>query len=585
MVDTSWRQTLLSAARGAWRELLLASLFINILALALPVFTLQIYDRVIGLAGLTTLIGLVLGMAVVTLFDWSLRTFRSKLVQRISLEIDVTVARGLFDQVSALPLRVLESRPGAYWQGLFRDVETIRNAASGPPITLMADLPFALLYVALIWIIATPVAWVITLAVLSYALFAWISAARLQRAAQAERSAGLSRDALVGEFVAGRSTLKALAMDRSFKPQWEEAQAHLVEKALGRGSNTDGSGNLALAMTTITTVAMTAFGALAVLDQKMSIGALIAANMLAGRVNGPLMQLFPAWKSVAAARASMKRMDEVFAIEPERLTSPVQFPRPSGLLQAENLTFRYIPDGQPTVDTVNITMKPGSMLGLAGRNGSGKSTLVKLLMGLYKPDVGRVMLDGADVSQFSRADLADWIGYVPQDPMLFTGTIRDNLLRAAPDIDDDALILASNRAGLHSFIIDLPDGYSTQIGEAGGRLAGGLRQRLALTRALLRDPPVLLLDEPSNNLDPMGEETLRRTLVELASSGRTIVVVSHSIQLLTACSVVALMDHGKVVQAGPPNDILPKLLGRRPGPQPVPNPNPQAAASPAGRPA
>lgn len=585
MVDTSWRETLLAAARGAWRELLLASLFINILALALPVFTLQIYDRVIGLAGLTTLIGLVLGMAVVTLFDWSLRTFRAKLVQRISLEIDVTVARGLFDQVSALPLRVLESRPGAYWQGLFRDVETIRNAASGPPITLMADLPFALLYVALIWIIATPVAWVITLAVLSYALFAWISAARLQRAAQAERSAGLSRDALVGEFVAGRSTLKALAMDRSFKPQWEEAQAHLVEKALGRGSNTDGSGNLALAMTTITTVAMTTFGALAVLDQKMSIGALIAANMLAGRVNGPLMQLFPAWKSVAAARASMKRMDEVFAIEPERLTSPVKFPRPSGLLQAENLTFRYIPDGQPTVDTVNITMKPGSMLGLAGRNGSGKSTLVKLLMGLYKPDTGRVMLDGADVSQFSRADLADWIGYVPQDPMLFTGTIRDNLLRAAPDIDDDALILASNRAGLHSFIIDLPDGYSTQIGEAGGRLAGGLRQRLALTRALLRDPPVLLLDEPSNNLDPMGEETLRRTLVELASSGRTIVVVSHSIQLLTACSVVALMDHGKVVQAGPPSDILPKLLGRRPGPQPVPNPNPQAAASPAGRPA
>jgi PrtD family type I secretion system ABC transporter len=585
MVDTSWRQTLLAAARGAWRELLLASLFINILALALPVFTLQIYDRVIGLAGLTTLIGLVLGMAVVTLFDWALRTFRSKLVQRISLEIDVTVARGLFDQVSALPLRVLESRPGAYWQGLFRDVETIRNAASGPPITLMADLPFALLYVALIWIIATPIAWVITLAVLAYALFAWISAARLQSAAQAERSAGLSRDALVGEFVAGRSTLKALAMDRSFKPQWEEAQAHLVEKALGRGANTDGSGNLALAMTTITTVAMTAFGALAVLDQKMSIGALIAANMLAGRVNGPLMQLFPAWKSLAAARASMKRMDQVFAIQPERLTSPVKFPRPSGLLQAENLTFRYIPDGQPTVDTVNITMKPGSMLGLAGRNGSGKSTLVKLLMGLYKPDTGRVMLDGADVSQFSRADLADWIGYVPQDPMLFTGTIRDNLLRAAPDIDDEALILASNRAGLHSFIIDLPDGYSTQIGEAGGRLAGGLRQRLALTRALLRDPPVLLLDEPSNNLDPMGEETLRRTLVELASGGRTIVVVSHSIQLLTACSVVALMDHGKVVQAGAPNDILPKLLGRRPGPQPVPNPNPQAAASPAGRPA
>lgn len=585
MVDTSWRQTLLAAARGAWRELLLASLFINILALALPVFTLQIYDRVIGLAGLTTLIGLVLGMAVVTLFDWALRTFRSKLVQRISLEIDVTVARGLFDRVSALPLRVLESRPGAYWQGLFRDVETIRNAASGPPITLMADLPFALLYVTLIWVIATPIAWVITLAVLAYAIFAWISAARLQSAAQAERSAGLSRDALVGEFVAGRSTLKALAMDRSFKPQWEEAQAHLVEKALGRGANTDGSGNLALAMTTITTVAMTAFGALAVLDQKMSIGALIAANMLAGRVNGPLMQLFPAWKSVAAARASMKRMDEVFAIEPERLESPVKFPRPSGLLQAENLTFRYIPDGQPTVDTVNITMKPGSMLGLAGRNGSGKSTLVKLLMGLYKPDTGRVMLDGADVSQFSRADLADWVGYVPQDPMLFTGTIRDNLLRAAPDIDDDALILASNRAGLHSFIIDLPDGYSTQIGEAGGRLAGGLRQRLALTRALLRDPPVLLLDEPSNNLDPMGEETLRRTLVELASGGRTIVVVSHSIQLLTACSVVALMDHGKVVQAGAPNDILPKLLGRRPGPQPVPNPNPQAAASPAGRPA
>jgi PrtD family type I secretion system ABC transporter len=573
MANTDWRKSLLAAARSAWRELLFASLFINILALALPVFTLQVYDRVVGQAGLTTLTGLVIGMGVVILFDWCIRTFRSKLVQRISLEVDVTVARGLFNQITALPLRLLETRSAAYWQGLFRDVEAVRNAASGPPVTLLADLPFALLYVAIIWIIAAPVAWVITLALFVYAAFAWYFAWRLEKAAYAERNAGLSRDALIAEFIAGRATLKALAMERTLRPLWENAQAKLVERALVRGNGVDNSGNIAMSMTSITTIAMTAFGALAILDQKMSIGALIAANMLAGRVNSPLMQLFPAWKAVATAKAAMKRLDEVFEAAADRVESPVKMPRPSGLLQAEGLTYRYGRDAAPTVQSVQITMKPGSILGLAGRNGSGKSTLIKLLMGLYRPDEGRVLLDGADIAQFSRADMADWIGYVPQDPMLFTGTIRDNLMRAAPEVTDEALILASTRAGLHQFVIDLPEGYATEVGEGGSRLSGGMRQRLALARALLRDPPILLLDEPSGNLDPAGEENLRRSLLDLAQQGRSIVVVSHSLPLLSACHAIALMDHGKIIQAGAPGEILPRLLGRtpaRPAPVPVP---------------
>ena len=288
---TEYRGWLLPMLGPLWRrfrELIVFSLFINLLPLAVPVFVLQVYDRVIFHAGLTTLQGLAIGMALVIAFDFVLRQARSRLMQRIAIRIDVDLGRRLFDKLAGLPLRVQENRPTAYWQSLFRDAEQVRNVVGGPSAVLLVDLPFVGLFIGLIYIIARPIVWVLVVALIAYLVLAAWSSWSVQRAARREREAGLARDGLLGEVLAGRTTVKALALDEAMRPLWEQRHAEAIERSLGRGLSNDGFGNFGAGLAVLTTVGLTAFGALAVLDQLMSIGALIAANMLAGRVVGPL---------------------------------------------------------------------------------------------------------------------------------------------------------------------------------------------------------------------------------------------------------------------------------------------------------
>ena len=256
----------------------------------------------------------------------------------------------------------------------------------------------------------------------------------------------------------------------------------------------------------------------------------------------------------------------------------MQLDKPKGELTVENLTFAYNEGAKPVVDDVSIKIRAGGVHALVGRNGSGKTTLLKMLQGLYPPTNGRVLLDGADIGQFSRTELASWMGYVPQETVLFAGTVRDNIVHRFPDADDEQIIAAATAAGVHHFIIDLPDGYATDIGEAGRRLSGGQRQRIAVARALLGNPAVLLLDEPSASLDRQAEQELRKTLVEIGKT-RTVIIVTHSPILLAACDDLVALDKGKVALAGPSREILPKLFGQ----QPIPARNDQAdpAAAPA----
>jgi len=241
----------------------------------------------------------------------------------------------------------------------------------------------------------------------------------------------------------------------------------------------------------------------------------------------------------------------------------VKLNRPNGEIIVENASYSYDENLAPVVDQVTIKIKACGVHALVGRNGSGKTTLLKMLQGLYPPTSGRILLDGADISQFSRTELASWLGYVPQDCVLFAGSVRDNIVHRHPDATDEAIISAATAAGVHQFIIDLPDGYASEIGEAGRRLSGGQRQRIAIARALLGDPPVVLLDEPSSSLDRQAEQALRKTLVEIGKE-RTVVIITHSPILLAACDDLVALDKGKVALAGPSKEILPKLFGQQP---------------------
>ena len=556
----AWLWPFLVPLKSVFREVLAISLFVNFLALAVPVFTLQVYDRVVFHAGISTLKGLVAGMAIVLIFDFVLRQSRTRIMQTVALKVDVLVGRQLFERVMALPLQTLESQPGAHWQSLFRDVDIVRNTLSGASAVLLADLPFVLLFLGVIYVIATPIFPILLVILPLFMIVAWRSGAVMASANKEERKSGMNRDGMIAEMVAGRTTIKALALDRAMRPIWEQRHAENIENSVHRGSKADTYTNLGTTLTLMTTVSLPTFGAWFIINQEMTMGALIATNMLSGRLLGPLNQLVGQWRTYNTFKQSVGRLGQVFLTPSERQVSEISMGRPRGEITVETATYAYSPDAAPVLDNVQLSIKAGGVHALVGRNGSGKTTLLKVLQGLYKPSTGRVLLDGADIDQFTRAELADWVGYVPQESVLFEGSVRNNITHRRPDSDDEEIIRAATAAGVHHFIIDLPDGYATEIGEAGRRLSGGQRQRISVARALVGDPPVLLLDEPSSNLDRQAEKELRDTITELGRL-RTVIVVTHSPILLAACDNLVALDKGRIALAGPAKEILPRLFG------------------------
>lgn len=537
----------------------MVSLFVNLLALAVPLFVLQVYDRVVFRAGLNTLYALVAAMVLVVAFDFILRQARARVLQTIALRVDALVGRRLMEKIASLPLGVLERHAAPHWQALFRDVEQVRNALSGGSAVLVCDLPFVILFITLIFVIAKPVAWVIVAVLPLFVLVAWGSGGSMSRGTARERESAALRDAMLAEMIAGRATVKALALDGALRPLWEDRHATAIGHALKRGARADGYANLAAALTIVASVAMTAVGALAILEQQLTIGALIAANMLSGRLIGPLNQLVTNWRTYAAFVQAGRRLGNAFSLGSERTESAIALGRPQGGITIEEITFSYPGGARPVVRGFSLDLPATGLHGLMGPNGSGKSTLLKLIQGLYTPEQGRILIDGADISQYTRREIAGWLGYVPQECVLFAGSIRENIALRHPDADDPAIVQAAEAAGIHAAIIDLADGYASDIGEAGRRLSAGQRQGLVIARALLGRPALLLLDEPSSNLDHRAEKALRRTLIEIAREA-TVVIATHSMVLLSACDTVSVLERGTLTATGPGSTILRRLI-------------------------
>ncbi|OAN43011.1 type I secretion system ATPase [Paramagnetospirillum marisnigri] len=574
---TDWLKPILEPLRPMMRELLTASLFINLMALAVPIFVMQVYDRVIGHNGMATLKGLAIGVGCLLAFDWIIRTSRGRIMQTAALRIDVEIGTKLFDKVMHLPLRALESRPASFWQTLFRDVDTIRNTVSGATATLLADLPYVLIFLGVIFVIGKPLAVVFLVMFAAFLVLAWKSGGAMAESSGKERNVQSARDALVAEIIAGRATVKAVALDRAIRPLWEEKQAGTIEQSIQRGAANDAYVNVGQMLTQLGSAALTTVGAIYIMDHELSMGALVACNMLSSRLYGPINQLVGAWKTFASFRQSVERLGEVFAEGEERRESAIKRERPTGLITLEDISFAYDQKSQAASAIDRLEIRPNGMTAILGKNGSGKTTLLKIILGLYHPAKGRVLLDGSDIAQFTRAELAGWMGYVPQECVLFNASIRDNIAYGAPGCDDEAILEAAKVAGVHQYIVDLPDGYGTPIGEAGSRLSAGQRQRIAIARALIGDPPVLLLDEPSASLDRQAEEDLRATLADLAKT-HTVIVVTHSPVLLPICRDVVVLDKGTVAAAGPAAETLQRLFGVRPQPPQPPVP-PQGFSS------
>lgn len=568
-----------ASSGGKLWEAVSISLITNILAMAVPIFTMQIYDRVVVHKGITTLQGMVVIIAVVIIFDSILRFGRAKLFQRVGLQVDVELGRHLYKKISKLPLKTLESKDVSSWQTAFRDVETIRGTLSGPTLITALDLPFAFLFLFLIFILSPSLVYVFAIILPLYLLLAFWSGFIITKLADTERTQALNRDMFMHEMLAGRGTVKALALERAFEPRFESTQASAIRSSMDRGASADFHQVLAQSMQLSTTVILTSVGALLILQQELSMGTLIAVNMLSARMISPIAGLVGQWRAVQNFKQALQRLSDIFALPMERPDMDLPLDRPVGAIKLENLSFSYQIDADEntskslnpviTINKLSGTIGPGGLHCIMGRNGAGKSTLLKLLAGLYRPHEGRVLVDEADIAQFSRRDLATWIGYLPQDCVLFADTIKRNIQVGglpigynADSFDPTALntrmIEAAKLVGSHAPILDLPDGYDTELGEAGFGLSSGQRRRIALARALMPNPPIILMDEPTSDLDNEAEEILINCLKQLSKT-HTILIATHSPAIIKHADSILVLERGKVMMAGPTAQILQKI--------------------------
>ena len=540
-------------------RLITYSLFINILALATPIFVLQVYDRVVFQAGLETLKALVLGVFIALVFDFILRQARSRLLQFISLKIDGRLGNAVFDRFSELNLEGLEKKPAWFWQNIFRDVAQIRNFIGGGTIIIFIDIPFSIIFISIIYLIAPPLIWVFIFSVALFAILAWLAFKTTRAANSAEQGARAELENLIIEIVSNRATVKSLNIAEHLKTVWLEKHSQTMERSVQRGRSADLFANVNVALTMGVTVTLTSFGAVAVLEQTMTIGSLIAANMLATRVIQPLSQLSLAWRTLNQFRGSRDRLGNL-VLETDLLRKKAVGFRPSqAKIELEGLQFSYEAE-KKIFEGISLKFEPAKIHAIVGNNGSGKSTLLKLILNLNSPQAGKVLWDGADIRQFNPSQIANWCGYAPQECTLFTGSIRDNIAGFQDNVSDEEVINVARAMGLHDDLSDLPSGYGTAIGENGHILSVGQRQKIAIARALAANPKVIILDEPTSNLDQRSEHLLIRTLKEQAKrNSSAIVIVTHSPAILAHVDNISLLGAGKIQLTGPREDVLPKI--------------------------
>ena len=553
-----WLRRILEPHRAAYKQTIWLALAINLMGLFAAIFSLQVYDRVVAHAGYATLFALVTGMVIVIAMDHVFRSGRAVVLQQIGAQIEVAIARGVFRRMMALPTPQLEKLPPSYWQAVYRDVEVVRGTFSGATAMLIIDLPFVLLSLFAVALIALPLLPVALVTIAAFVLLAWRSGDVTRDATEAEREQLVHRDAAIAELASARLHLKALAAHEPAAMRWDGRYAAWLDESLSRSREADHFREMAHGMTTANTVMVTTVGALFILGQHLTLGALIATNILTGRMVSPLVQLVSQWRMFGQFKSAKKRLDMLFAMPLDRESDAVALPDAQGVLRLDRVSFQYVGTELLQVQSISGQIGPYGLHGVVGPNGSGKTTLLKLLRGLYEPTEGRVLLDDADLVQHSQAYLAQQIAYLAQDAHLLSISVRDNIALGKPDATDEEIVRAAQLAGAHEFLIDSPDGYGTLIGPEGRRFSVGQTKRILIAQALISDAPVILLDEPTSELDHDTELKLIMSLRELAKR-KTIVVVSHSHLMLAHCQGLMVMKDGKLIAAGAAAALLPKL--------------------------
>ncbi|MDI6763618.1 MAG: type I secretion system permease/ATPase [Thermodesulfobacteriota bacterium] len=553
----SWFVPSIWKYRKSLSEVLTASLILQIFGLVTPVFTQVIIDKVLVHRGITTLNVLAVGLITVILFEGLLNILRTYLFTHTSNRIDISLGTKLFKHLFSLPLKYFEVRRVGDTVARVRELENIRHFLTGAPLTTILDVMFIGVYLVVMFIYSTTLSFVVLGAIPIFALLSLIITPMLRHRLDERFNRGAESQAFLVEMVTGAQTIKAMAVEPEVQKRWESLLANYV-KASFRTSKLSGvAGSIGQLIERGSTLAILWLGAHLVMRGDLTVGQLIAFQMLSGRVSGPVLRLVQLWQDFQQTGLSIRRLGDIFHATPEPSlnVTKTRFPAIQGHIRLEGVRFRYRLDGPEIIRNIHLDIKPGMILGIVGRSGSGKSTLAKLIQRLYLPESGRILIDGIDLSLADPAWLRRQIGVVLQESFLFNGSVRDNIAFHYSQASMEEVIRVANLAGAHEFVLELPEGYDTIVGERGTALSGGQRQRIAIARALLTNPRILIFDEATSSLDSESEAIIQRNLRQICR-GRTVILVAHRLSTLRIAEGIIVLERGEIVESGTHDELM-----------------------------
>jgi ATP-binding cassette subfamily C protein LapB len=549
-IQGHWFWSTLLAQRFVYRDILWAAALINVFALAMPLFSMNVYDRVVPNAAFETLWALAIGIFLIMGSDLLMRKLRSRFVDEASARIDVQISATLMERVLGMRLENRPESVGSFSQNL-RGFEQVRDVITSSTVTALIDLPFACLFLIVIaWI--SPWLLLPVLACFGAVLaYGWVVQKKLHALAETTYRASAVRNSTLVEALTGIETIKSQGAESLIQSRWERTNVHLAATNVKMRSLSSGSIYVTGTIAQLLSVILVVVGVYLIGDRTLTMGALIAVNMLAGRAMAPAGQIVGLLMQYQGARTALAGLERIMARRD--LDGGIEF---------RNVAFHYPNRKENALDGVSFKIKPGEKVALIGRVGSGKSTIQRLAMGLYQPTAGAVLVDGIDVRQVDPADLRRNMGYVSQDVLLFYGSLRDNIAFGMPYAEDGAIVAAAEIAGLADTVNRHPHGFDMGVGERGESLSGGQRQSVGIARAVLHNAPMLLLDEPTSAMDYSSEAAITQRLMAFASN-KTVVLVTHRTSLLTLVDRVIVIDGGKVVADGPRDRIMEALQSGR----------------------
>ncbi len=555
----SWFRDTLMLSRGLYVDAIAASLIINLIGLSIPLFVMNVYDRVVPNQATATLWVLALGVAGAFIFDLLLKTLRGLCLDLAGKKTDLIISATLFERIAGMSMKHRPARVGSFAQNI-HEFQSLRDFLASLTLASVIDLPFTLLILAVIAFIGGHLVWIPLLAFPLAALIGLMLQRPLAQVMERSMALASERQSSLIETLGGLDAVKANNAESERQYLWEQTIGTLSRLELRARLLSTFAMNSTVFLQQLAGVVTIVLGVYMIIAGDLSMGGLIACYMLGSRALAPLTQVSGLLTRYQQARVTLDSVNQMMNLPQERHEEerPLKRETLQGAIEFRQVDFHYPEQEQAALKDISLTIRPGEKIGIIGRSGSGKSSLAKLIMGLHQADAGSLLIDGMDVRQLDVSDLRHNIGYVPQDIQLFSGTLRDNLVSGARYVEDELVLQASEMAGVHEFARLHPKGYELQVGERGQQLSGGQRQNVALARALLLDPTILLLDEPTSAMDNATEERLKQRLAAI-SANKTLLLVTHRASMLSLVDRLIIIDRGRIIADGPKGSVMEAL--------------------------